>query len=76
MFPSCAYNIWLTVVFFALLTRLKDFAKMYNVIKNERNKCVNQIQICTQRAAEMKEKIKILGNETEILRTASSQKEK
>ena len=49
---------------------------MYDVIKNERNKCVNQIQICTQRAAEMREKLKILGNEYEILRTSSNQKEK
>lgn len=55
---------------------MQDFAKMYDVIKNERNKCVNQIQICTQRAAEMREKLKILGNEHEILRTSSSQKEK
>lgn len=49
---------------------------MYDIIKNERNKCVNQIQICTQRAAEMREKLKILGNEHEILRTNSNQKEK
>lgn len=49
---------------------------MYDVIKSERNKCVNQIQVCTQRAAEMKEKLKILGNEFEILRTSVSQKEK
>ncbi|RNA21673.1 coiled-coil domain-containing protein [Brachionus plicatilis] len=59
-----------------LKIKLQDFAKMYDVIKNERNKCVNQIQICTQRAAEMREKLKILGNEHEILRTSSSQKEK
>lgn len=58
------------------ITRLKDFAKMYDVIKSERNKCVNQIQVCTQRAAEMREKLKILGNEFEILRTSASQKEK
>jgi hypothetical protein len=56
--------------------KLQDFAKMYDIIKGERNKCVNQIQICTQRAAEMKEKIKILSNEIEILRTSSVQKEK
>ena len=56
--------------------RLKDFAKMYDIIKNERNKLVNQIQICTQRAAQKKEKIKILSNEIEILRTSSAQKEK
>jgi hypothetical protein len=49
---------------------------MYDIIKNERNKIVNQIQICTQRAAEMREKLKILNNEHEILRTASGQKEK
>jgi hypothetical protein len=49
---------------------------MYDVIKNERNKCVNKIQISTQRGAEMKEKIKILENEIEILRTSSAQKEK
>lgn len=49
---------------------------MYDIIKNERNKLVNQIQICTQRAAQKKEKIKILSNEIEILRTSSSQKEK
>jgi len=56
--------------------KLKDFAKMYDVIKNERNKCVNLIQTSTQKAAEMKEKIKILHNEIEILRTAVMQKDK
>lgn len=59
-----------------IFQRLKDFAKMYDVIKSDRNKCVNQIQISTQRAAEMKEKLKILGNEFEILRTSVAQKEK
>ena len=56
--------------------RLKDFAKLYDVIKNERNKCVNLIQTSTQKAAEMREKIKILQNEIEILRTAVTHKEK
>ena len=56
--------------------RLKDFAKLYDVIKNERNKCVNLIQTSTQKAAEMKEKIKILQNEIEILRTAVMQKDR
>ncbi|XP_025107836.1 coiled-coil domain-containing protein 146-like isoform X1 [Pomacea canaliculata] len=56
--------------------KLKDFAKLYDVIKNERNKCVNLIQASTQKAAEMKEKIKILQNEVEILRTAVMQKER
>jgi len=56
--------------------RLKEFAKLYDVIKNERNKIVNLIQKSTQTSAEMKEKIKILANEMEILRTAVSQKER
>ncbi|XP_041349849.1 coiled-coil domain-containing protein 146-like [Gigantopelta aegis] len=56
--------------------KLKEFAKLYDVIKNERNKCVNLIQTSTQKAAEMKEKIKILQNEIEILRTAVMQKDK
>ena len=58
------------------LFRLKEFAKLYDVIKNERNKCVNLIQTSTQKSAEMKEKIKILHNEIEILRTAVMQKDK
>lgn len=56
--------------------RLKEFAKLYDVIKNERNKIVNLIQTSTQISAEMREKIKILANEMEILRTAVSQKER
>ncbi|RDD46769.1 Coiled-coil domain-containing protein 146 [Trichoplax sp. H2] len=56
--------------------RLKDFAKLYDVIKNDRNKCVNLIQTSTQRAAEMREKIKILQNEIEILRTSVNAKER
>ena len=59
-----------------LCFRLKEFAKLYDVIKNERNKCVNLIQTSTQKAAEMREKIKILQNEIEILRTAVSQKDR
>jgi len=55
---------------------LEDFAKLYDVIKNERNKCVNLIQTSTQRSAEMQEKIKILQNEIEILRTAASAKDR
>jgi len=57
-------------------TRLREFAKMYNVIKNERNKCVNLIQTSTQRAGEMREKIKILHNEIEILQQSANNKER
>jgi len=49
---------------------LKEFAKLYNTIKNERNKCVNQIQACSQKSSEMKEKVRILANEIEILRNS------
>ncbi|KAM3924189.1 coiled-coil domain-containing protein 146 [Leptodactylus fuscus] len=56
--------------------RLKEFAKMYDIIRNERNKCVSLIQMATQRAAELREKLKIYGNEMEILRTNVSTKER
>jgi len=48
--------------------RLKEFSELYNVVKNERNKYVNMIQSTLQRIAEMKEKVKVLVNEIEILR--------
>ncbi|KAG8439966.1 hypothetical protein GDO86_005944 [Hymenochirus boettgeri] len=48
--------------------RLKEFAKIYDIIRNERNKCVGLIQTATQRASELREKIKICANEMEILR--------
>lgn len=57
-------------------SRLKTFAKKYELIKNDRNKYVTLIQTCTQKAGEMREKIKILQNEIEILRTAVLQKDK
>ncbi|KAM5173074.1 coiled-coil domain-containing protein 146 [Mantella aurantiaca] len=56
--------------------RLQEFAKMYDIIRNERNKCVSLIQTATQRAAELREKLKIYGNEVEILRTTVSSKER
>ena len=64
------------LLYFFCIYRLTEFAKLYDVIKNERNKCVNLIQTSTQKASEMREKIKILQNETEILRTAVAQKER
>ncbi|XP_018415938.1 PREDICTED: coiled-coil domain-containing protein 146 [Nanorana parkeri] len=56
--------------------RLMEFAQMYDIIRNERNKCVSLIQMATQRAAELREKLKIYGNEVEILRTNVSSKER
>jgi len=56
--------------------RIKEFAQLYDAIKSERNKCVSLIQASTQKATEVKEKLKIFDNETEILRTSVGQKEK
>ena len=56
--------------------RLREFAQLYDVIKNERNKCVSLIQASSQKAAEVKEKLKIFDNEAEILRTNIALKEK
>ncbi|GMH49546.1 hypothetical protein TrRE_jg4562 [Triparma retinervis] len=56
--------------------RLKEFSALYDVVKNERNNYVNHIQASSQALAEMKEKIKILQNEVEILRNESIGKDK
>merc|ERR1712061_912110 len=54
----------------------KEFCKMYEFVKNERNKCMTQIQKSSQHLSEMKEKLKILQNEVEILRMESATKDK
>ncbi|OQR92543.1 MBO2, coiled coil flagellar protein [Achlya hypogyna] len=56
--------------------RLKEFSALYDIVKNERNKYVNLIQASSQALAEMKEKIKILHNEVEVLRNESLAKDK
>mmetsp|Transcript_19952 Transcript_19952/g.64959 ORF Transcript_19952/g.64959 Transcript_19952/m.64959 type:complete len:918 (-) Transcript_19952:40-2793(-) len=56
--------------------RLRDFQQLYDLVKNQRNKFVNLIQASSQSIAEMKEKLKILGNEIEILRAESANKDK
>jgi chromosome segregation ATPase len=58
-----------------LSNRLKEFTALYEVVKNERNKYVSLLQGSTQAAAEMKEKIRILGNEVEILGNESTAKD-
>ena len=55
---------------------MREFAQLYDVIKNERNKCVSLIQASTQKVTEVNEKLKIFDNEVEILRTSVAQKEK
>merc|ERR1719316_361425 len=54
----------------------KEFCAMYEVVKNERNKYMTQIQKSSQHLSEMKEKLKILQNEVEILRMESAFKDK
>ncbi|XP_065669149.1 coiled-coil domain-containing protein 146 isoform X2 [Hydra vulgaris] len=56
--------------------RLGDFSKLYNIIKNERNKFVNLFQTSTQCAAELQERAKVLQNEVEILRNSAVEKER
>ncbi|CAM9236095.1 unnamed protein product, partial [Chrysoparadoxa australica] len=59
-----------------VLCRLKEFSALYDVVKNERNKYVNLIQASNQALAEMKEKIKILQNEENILHNESFAKDR
>ena len=56
--------------------RLHEFQQLYELVKSQRNKFVNLIQASSQSIAEMKEKLKILSNELEILRTETMNKEK
>ncbi|GMH35034.1 hypothetical protein BSKO_02902 [Bryopsis sp. KO-2023] len=56
--------------------RVRDFQQLYDLVKNQRNKFVNLIQGAKQATAEMKDKLKILGNELEILRTECGDKDK
>ena len=58
-----------------IANRHKEFSALYDVVKNERNKYVSLIQISMQALAEMKEKIRILNNEVEILSNESAAKD-
>jgi len=55
--------------------KLKAYVSMYEEARNGRNKYVSQIANRQQDLAEMKERIKILLNEVEILRTESAEKD-
>jgi len=55
--------------------KLKEFNIKYDMVKNERNKCVEHIQATTQQLAELRDKIKILENEVEILENDNDSKE-
>lgn len=55
---------------------LKEYTALYDVVKNERNKFLNSISASSQALAEMKEKLRILNAEVEILRGESLAKDK
>lgn len=53
------------------VTSLGHCSKLYEVVKNQRNKFANLTQGSAQALAEMREKIKVLTNEVDILRSES-----
>ena len=53
----------------------KELESLYQIMKNERNKYANQIVNANQRMGEMKEKVRILSNEMEILRSSALERE-
>ena len=63
-------------VCFPFVTQLKDFTQLYELVRNQRNKFVALIQASSQSIAEMKEKLKILSNEAEILRVEAVSKDR
>lgn len=48
--------------------RLKEFMALYDSVKAERNKFVDMIQATHQKSAEMRDKLRILSSQVEILR--------
>eukprot|EP00891_Asterochloris_glomerata_P006908 jgi/Astpho2/6908/Aster-01775 len=57
-------------------TRVRDFQQLYELVKNQRNKFVSLVAVAGQGIAELKEKLKMLGNEFEILRGEEINKQK
>eukprot|EP00040_Diaphanoeca_grandis_P035626 m.224527 g.224527 ORF g.224527 m.224527 type:complete len:957 (-) comp33433_c1_seq1:38-2908(-) len=53
-----------------LMAAQDDFGRLYQMIKNDKNKLASQILSCQQRLREMKEKVRILTNEMEILQSS------
>ncbi|KAB0404364.1 hypothetical protein E2I00_018210, partial [Balaenoptera physalus] len=51
--------------------RLREFAKLYDTIRNERNKFINLLHKAHQKVNEIKERHKMSLNELEILRTSA-----
>uniref|UniRef100_A0A8B9D5K6 Coiled-coil domain containing 146 n=1 Tax=Anser cygnoides TaxID=8845 RepID=A0A8B9D5K6_ANSCY len=56
--------------------QLQGFAKIYDVIQNERNKCINLAHTAQQKATEIRNRVKLIGNEIETLRNTVITKER
>ncbi|XP_039219768.1 coiled-coil domain-containing protein 146 isoform X1 [Crotalus tigris] len=56
--------------------QMREFAKLYDVVRHERNKLVNLVHCARQKTNEMKDKVKMLDNEMEILRNNAVIKER
>ncbi|XP_063497602.1 coiled-coil domain-containing protein 146 isoform X3 [Symphalangus syndactylus] len=56
--------------------RLREFAKLYDTIRNERNKFVNLLHKAHQKVNEIKERHKMSLNELEILRNSAVSQER
>jgi len=56
--------------------KLQEIEKNYEIVKNERNRCVTHLSIISQKLAEIKDKLKISANEMEILKNEIVIKEK
>uniref|UniRef100_A0A8C6HG15 Coiled-coil domain containing 146 n=1 Tax=Mus spicilegus TaxID=10103 RepID=A0A8C6HG15_MUSSI len=56
--------------------RLREFASLYDTIRNERNKSVNLLHKAHQKVNEIKERLKMSLNELEILRNSAVSQER
>ncbi|XP_037592503.1 coiled-coil domain-containing protein 146 isoform X4 [Cebus imitator] len=59
-----------------IFRRLREFAKLYDTVRNERNKFVNLLHKAHQKVNEIKERYKMSLNELEILRNSAISQER
>ncbi|NXV82538.1 CC146 protein, partial [Atlantisia rogersi] len=56
--------------------QLQRFSNLCDVLQNERNKCMNLVHAAQQKASQIKNRVKLLGNEIENLRNTVITKER
>ncbi|KAL3315684.1 hypothetical protein Ciccas_005681 [Cichlidogyrus casuarinus] len=56
------------------LNHLANYSRLYEMIKADRNKCLNSIQLAHQTRAELDEKLRVHENELEILKSILAQR--